>query len=455
MFIPGAPVKLTEVNAVAIDPSDPSHVIAAVGETGTALISDDEGRSWRLASFPTGVKVPLSIAFSPADSAVVYAGSARDLCRDEVGVSSLECDEPGAGVFISEDGGENWLRPGGSDLDGKAVLTVEAHPTDPSSVLAGTHSSGLHRSQDRGASWSQVGDDLPSLPVLDLAIHPQDPALVFAGTQGGAVYKSVDGGETFVHSSVGLEPNAIAHAVVVDPNDTQVVYAADDASGVYASVDAGATWQAINDGLEHKAARTLALSQDGSVLYAGVKGAAVWRLGEPGEEPAGNDTCDGAVEIGEGTYAEQFSHAGTDGAASCASPPGDDLWYRHTATAGGTLRVNTCGSHDVGVIDAGIDTVVSVHTGCPGTPGNELPAGCSDNWMTGSDPTACVLYDTGVPADGAVTVEVQAGQELWIRVGQRQPEAQGEFWLSVVRGPDIFSDGFESGDTSDWSVTVP
>lgn len=294
---------------------------------------------------------------------------------------------------------------------------------------------------------------MPVLPVLDLAIHPQDPGLVFAGLLEGAVYRSVDGGETFVQASAGLEPNARAHGVVVDVNDPQVVYVADDASGVYVSTDSGATWQAINEGLEHKAARTLSLSQDGSVLYAGVKGGGVWRLGDPPEEPAGHDTCYGAVEIGPGTYAEQFSYAGVDGAASCASPPGADLWYHHTATADGTLHVNTCGTHDVAGIDAGIDTVVSVHTACPGTPANELPTGCSDNWMTGSDPGACFLYDTNVAADGAVAVPVQEGQEVWIRVGRRQPSVHGEFWLTVGLG--LFADGFESGDTSAWSTTTP
>jgi hypothetical protein len=95
------------------------------------------------------------------------------------------------------------------------------------------------------------------------------------------------------------------------------------------------------------------------------------------------------------------------------------------------LHVNTCGSHDVLGVDSGMDTVVSLHTGCPGTASNELPAGCSDDWTTGSDPAACELLDTGFSGDGAVAVQVEAGDEVWIRVARQGPVAQGEFWLTV------------------------
>jgi photosystem II stability/assembly factor-like uncharacterized protein len=452
LFRPGAPIKLTEIAAVAVDPLRPSRVLASSLETGGLLVSEDEGRSWRLASFPIGSAAPVSLAFAAGDWEVVYSGSGPFRCKEEGGVSPAECNVAGSGVFISEDGGETWVRPGGSDLDDKAVLTVEAHPSDPNTVVAGTHSLGLYRSRDRGASWSQTGAGLPALPVLDLAIHPLEPGLVFAGLQGGAVYKSVDGGETFVQSSAGLDPNAFVFSVVVDPNDTQVAYLADRFGGVHVSTDAGATWQAMNDGLEHLAARALALSAEGSVLYVGVEGAGVWRLGEPGEQPPPHDTCDRAVEIAMGTYSEQFSHAGPDGAASCVSPPGEDLWYRYSAPATGTLHVNTCGTHDVAGIDVGIDTVVSLHAACPGRPDNELLGGCNDSSREGSDPMACALFDTHVPGDGAVAVPVQAGEEVWIRVGQRIPGAHGEFWLTV--GMSLFADGFESGDSSAWSDAI-
>jgi photosystem II stability/assembly factor-like uncharacterized protein len=429
---PGPPIKLTEILALAVDPENPEHIIASSGEVPGFLASEDGGRSWALAPYADGLMPPTALTFSPADSTVVYAGSIDySRCKDRAAALAAECDVPNAGFSLSEDGGQTWIEPPGSLLDDTAVYTVEGHPLDPNTVFAGTFSLGVVRSVNRGVTWERIGAGLPTLAVLDLAFDPQDPSVVYAGTQGAALYKSVDGGETFTQSSTGLEPNANIHSLVIDTTDPQIVYAADDRSGVYVSTDAGATWQVINDGLEHRAVRSLALSSSGSVLYAGVNGGGVWRLGEVSEQPAINDTCGLAIEIEPGTRTELFSYGGTDGGASCAGSEGADLWYRHTASADGMLHVNTCGSHDVPGTDAGVDTVVSLHSGCPGTAANEIDGGCNEDWTIGSDAEACTLLDTGLAGDGAVAVEVEAGDEVWIRVARQGPVAQGEFWLTI------------------------
>ena len=435
LILPGAPIKLTEINALAVDPQDPAHIVVSSCETPGLIVSEDEGRSWRLAPLPTGVFCPLSLAFAPEEPGLVWAATAPyGRCKEESGADPAECNTASSGVSLSEDGGSTWRRPGGSDLDGIGTLTVEPHPLQPDTVLVGTHNSGVYRSEDRGDSWSAIGvgpPALPTLPVLDLAIHPLDPSLVFAGLQDGAIYRSTDGGTSFVQSSSGLSPNARIFSVVVDPTDIDIVYAADDRSGVYASTDGGASWHPISLGLVHHAVHSLALSRDGSVLYAGVDGAGVWRLGDPAPEPAVHDTCELAVELGPATYAEIFSHAGTDGASGCASPPAADLWYRYRATANGVLHVNTCGTHDVGVIDSGLDTVVSLHDGCPGTPENLLSEGCNDDSTSGNDPAACDLSEVGNPRDSALAVPLAVDQQVWIRVESREVGALGEFWLSV------------------------
>jgi hypothetical protein len=50
---------------------------------------------------------------------------------------------------------------------------------------------------------------------------------------------------------------------------------------VFLSADGGQTWSPLNDGLLTPAAEKLALSTDGSVLYATTEGAGVFRLGTP------------------------------------------------------------------------------------------------------------------------------------------------------------------------------
>jgi hypothetical protein len=57
-----------------------------------------------------------------------------------------------------------------------------------------------------------------------------------------------------------------------------VLYAADRLSGVYRSTDGGVSWQPINEGLRMRAVNQLALTPDGTSLYAATEGEGVYRL---------------------------------------------------------------------------------------------------------------------------------------------------------------------------------
>ena len=69
--------------------------------------------------------------------------------------------------------------------------------------------------------------------------------------------------------------------------------------------------------------------------------------------------------------------ASNDGSASCGdSGLSPDIYYRLQAPYDGTLFVTSCGTHDLGGVDSGIDTVISLHSYCPVTSGNQLD--CND-----------------------------------------------------------------------------
>jgi hypothetical protein len=134
---------------------------------------------------------------------------------------------------------------------------------------------------------------------------------------------------------------------------------------------------------------------------------------------AQSDSCASATAIGDGTFFGSTVGATNDGSVDCgqaaASP---DVWYVYTATQDCRLRATTCGSS--------YDTVLSIHSGCPGTSGNELA--CNDD--------ACGLQSV-------VTVHATTGTSYWIRVSG-YAGATGSFQLdtscTVVipgTGPDI------------------
>jgi len=84
-----------------------------------------------------------------------------------------------------------------------------------------------------------------------------------------------------------------------------------------------------------------------------------------------NDLCANAIPITNGTYAGSTICATTDGDAACTTTfNSPDVWYRYTPTATGVLNLDTCSGSD-------FDTVLSVHTGCPGTAANAIA--CDDD----------------------------------------------------------------------------
>jgi hypothetical protein len=96
-----------------------------------------------------------------------------------------------------------------------------------------------------------------------------------------------------------LAPEASVFSVVYDPTDSSIVYLADRGSGVYLSTNGGETWQPLNEGLTHRTALKLAISSDGTVLYASIEGAGVYRLGTPPPVQGADDLVSASVSTGE------------------------------------------------------------------------------------------------------------------------------------------------------------
>lgn len=147
-----------------------------------------------------------------------------------------------------------------------------------------------------------------------------------------------------------------------------------------------------------------------------------------------NDDCSEATLIGDVLYVTgDLSTATHDGEASCGQTlSAADRWYTYTAPVDVVLRVSTCGSNDA----YGVDTVLSVHSGCPGTTVNQIE--CNDDWITGSDVPRCQtppLIDEGVERDSAIAVVVAAGETVWVRVSHYGPSTPGQYDFLAFASP--------------------
>ena len=132
-----------------------------------------------------------------------------------------------------------------------------------------------------------------------------------------------------------------------------------------------------------------------------------------------NNACTSAIAVTNGAYTGTTVGATVDGSASCGSSNSTpDVWYKYTAPAGGTLALNTCGS--------GYDTVLSVHSACPGTSSNQRA--CNDD--CGGSPCG------GTPS--CLSTTVTSGTTYYIRVSGYNG-ATGSFTLNVS-GPTANND---------------
>ncbi len=150
-----------------------------------------------------------------------------------------------------------------------------------------------------------------------------------------------------------------------------------------------------DDSCANFGSRLFVAAQSGQSLYirvAGFNGASgAYTLNVQCESVAQADSCAEAIDITPGLHLADTTGATPDGSSSCAAGSSADVWYRYSPLEDCTLAINTCGG--------GFDTVVSVHTGCPGTAANEIA--CSDN-------------DCG--AQSLLALAVQSGGVYYIRV---------------------------------------
>jgi photosystem II stability/assembly factor-like uncharacterized protein len=260
------------VSGVALDPSDPRNVLLAAPGGGVAL-SVDAGRTWKgaTASAPGLGRVNV-VAIG---GATAYAGT------------------EGNGLFGSTDGGRTWrpLGPPGP----VHVQTLAISPADPTVVYAGVYGSqarGLYESTDSGGTWQRLTDAL-DIDVSAIALDPANLATIYAAGGSGGVLKTIDGGTTWSAASSGLPQQRVKDrtrpgmwitytlpvaALAIDPVHPGTLYAAAGWRGVFTSTDSGERWRPLNVGLTDQDVTALALDATGRRLYAGTNGRGVATL---------------------------------------------------------------------------------------------------------------------------------------------------------------------------------
>ena len=253
------------VGAVEVAPSNPNILYVGSGEglqrpdlsTGNGMYrSNDAGRTWAHLGLRDGQQIP-RIAIDPTNPERLFVAV----------LGHPYGPNPERGIYRSVNGGQSFERvlfkdenTGGADV----VLS----PNDPNTVYAvlwearqgpwenaawSGANSGLFKSTDGGATWTQLAGGLPTtadgLGRLGIGISPSNPRRMYVTATAGAksgLYRSDDAGATWTRTTTDTRIFGRGDdfaAVTVDPRDPNTLYSMNVVA--WKSTDAGVTWTAF------------------------------------------------------------------------------------------------------------------------------------------------------------------------------------------------------------------
>ncbi len=277
------------IGVVELDPNDSNTIWVGTGENNSqrsvaagdgVYKSTDGGKSWSNVGLKDSGHIS-QIWINPDDS-------------DEVLVASqgpLWSDGGDRGLYRTMDGGESWDR----------ILDIDAHtgvnefvvdPRNPDVIVASSYQrrrhvwvlinggpgSGIHKSTDRGKTWTRVDKGLPSdhMGRIGLAGAPSNPDLIYAIIEANdeekGVYRSTDFGSNWEKRSSHMTTSPqYYNEIVVDPKNDQRLYSLD--TFTMRSEDGGATFTPIGSKWRHVDDHALWIDPDNTRhLYIGGDG---------------------------------------------------------------------------------------------------------------------------------------------------------------------------------------
>lgn len=263
------------VRDIALSPHDPETVAVSFGNLAESgyLVSTDGMATWQ--SFPRGLDI---------------AGMAFDTARaDRLWIAAAD------GVYRADDLGRKLTKVADAE-----ATTVWADPEDADRILVGTRT-GILVSQDAGATFTAA--QTPS---------PRAAASSFAAATGPGGARILIAGTSRWYAS-GLTAGGV---------------------GVVVSVDGGKTWTTASAGLSARSVTSVAVSEDGSQVFAGTSDGGLFRtsaaalVGKPGTpggpgHPGGPGQPGGPGKPGEPGGPGKPGGPGTPGAPGGPGKPAD------------------------------------------------------------------------------------------------------------------------------------
>ena len=172
--------------------------INSLGARGTLYKSTDAGESWEnLSTFPTLDILEIKI---DASNGYVYVGA----------TDNYEYNFEG-GLYVSKDEGISWAKI----LDNSRIAGVVIHPDNSDKIYAisqawylwnSTINPGVFVTEDGGDNWTDITGNLGNTFLRIIEINPFNPDEVYVGTDGGGLWK-LDNTTTAVEQAAEIPNN--------------------------------------------------------------------------------------------------------------------------------------------------------------------------------------------------------------------------------------------------------
>ena len=164
------------------------------------------------------------------------------------------------------------------------LTTISESPFVFGRLYTGSDDGKVYTSPDGGYSWQDVSAGLPNeYWISEVMASSHKPARVYVTVNGYRwddftpyVFRSDDYGKNWVSLNANLPLGAV-NALVEDPVNPDLLFLGTD-NGLYGSLDGGSSWNLMNKGLPAVAVHDLVIQKEAADLVVGTHGRSIYRL---------------------------------------------------------------------------------------------------------------------------------------------------------------------------------
>jgi photosystem II stability/assembly factor-like uncharacterized protein len=242
-----------QIGKILIDPQNPDVVyVAALGhqygpnDQRGVFKTTDGGKTWKQVLSKGPDVGAIDLAMDPLDSDTLFACTWHT--RRPPWSVYPPSHGPGSGLYKSTDGGATWTEvKGGGFPSTEDRIGIAISPSRGERIYAFVDSEdrsvgGIYRSDDGGTTWIHTDGEQRvwgrGWYFAGITADPKDPDTVYV--MNTSAYRSTDGGRTFTPFK-GAPGGDDYHTLWIDPNDSKRLFFGSD-QGVGVSVDGGKSW---------------------------------------------------------------------------------------------------------------------------------------------------------------------------------------------------------------------